>query len=276
MMPILSKIWPQSLYRQILLVTALTLLIAQAINTVLLINGVRRRSAAEAAALLISRVTLQAERQAVRGLDWQSAGRRSWRGDARGGGKGPAGQGAGRPGGFRPAGRAISIDVGNRPLMLKNFTLERQFTARADDFVTQAEYDLRDVRLFSGPAAALPETLLSGPMQSRFVERLRLRGEELPSEAILLTARTGTGQWISAAALVRPASRGTIAAMLLQTITLYVAVMVPLAIVAGRIVRPLERLTERVRQVGLAGDDAPLQSEGPSDIRNLVDSFNAM
>lgn len=278
---IFSKIWPKSLYRQILLVAALALFFAQAINAVLLINSVRNRSAAEAAALLISRVSLQAERQLGRRSDRSRASEQNWRderwrGEAQGRRQRSAVRGARRAGGFRSAGRAISIEASDSPPILTEFTLEKQFTLRADDYLTQGETDLRDVRLFSGPVAALPETLRKGPMRSRFVERLRLRGERLPSEAILLIADTGNGQWISAAALVRPITRGAILAMLLQTITLYIAVMVPLAIVAGRIVRPLERLTERVRRVGLTDDIAPLESEGPSDIRKLVESFNAM
>jgi signal transduction histidine kinase len=53
-------------------------------------------------------------------------------------------------------------------------------------------------------------------------------------------------------------------------------VLVPLALVARRIVRPLERLKERVAAVGVAGEVAPLQIEGPADIRDLIDSFNMM
>jgi signal transduction histidine kinase len=251
----ISLLWPKSLYRQILLVAALALLVAQLINAAMLLNSARTRSAAEAATLLVSRVATQAERLDERRIKWgeepQQRNRR---------GRNPA----------------ISIVVNDRRLILPGFSLEEDFTQRADELLSQPEYGLSDIRLVSGPVVQLPKPLTVGPMQSRFVERLRRRGEQIPTETILLTAKAPNGKWISAASFVRARGRGSILSMLLQTLTLYVAVMIPLAWIAGRIVRPLERLTERVGRVGLADEVELLKSEGPADIRNLVDSFNVM
>jgi signal transduction histidine kinase len=262
---ITSLLWPKSLYRQILLVAALALFVAQAINAALLINSARNRAAGEAATLLISRITVQAERQEERGTTWgeepqqrnRSQRSRLQRNRLR----------------HSPA---IAIDVNNERLSLRGFDLEKDFTARADEFLSQTEYGLTEIRVYSGPVENLPQSLTEGPMKSRFIQRLRRSGQPMPSEAILFVGKTSNGKWISAASFVRDRERGSIIAMLLQTLTLYVAVMIPLAWVAGRIAKPLERLTERVGRVGLTDEVSPLESEGPADIRNLVDSFNIM
>ncbi|MFC4290873.1 ATP-binding protein [Sphingorhabdus arenilitoris] len=249
---LLSSFWPKSLYGQILFVAALALLAAQAINAAMLLNAARGRSNAEAATLLVGRVANQAERNAERGRDWtrQRQGRR----------RNPA----------------VMINVNDSRLQLPQFTVRDDFTERAAEFFAQGDNSLTEVQISSGPISALPEALTRGLMQSRFVQRQRRSGRDMPQDAMLLTAKTGNGQWISAAVFVRPRDPGSIFVLLLQTLTLYAAVLIPLALVTRRIVKPLERLTERVGRVGLAGEDAPLHSEGPSDIRNLVDSFNIM
>ena len=106
--------------------------------------------------------------------------------------------------------------------------------------------------------------------------RFRQAGRETPSRAVLFTARLPNGQWINAAGLVRPNENASIFALLLQTITLFAAVMIPLALVARRIARPLEDLTKRVRRVGLAGEPEPMERAGPDDVQQLIVAFNAM
>jgi signal transduction histidine kinase len=63
---------------------------------------------------------------------------------------------------------------------------------------------------------------------------------------------------------------------LVKALAIFAAVMIPLALVARRIVRPLERLTEQAARVGIIDEASPLESKGPADIRNLIDSFNDM
>jgi signal transduction histidine kinase len=93
---------------------------------------------------------------------------------------------------------------------------------------------------------------------------------------VLFSARLPDGQWIHAAGLVRPNENASIFALLIQTLTLFAAVMIPLALVARRIARPLEDLTKRVRRVGLAGDPEPMERAGPDDVQQLIVAFNAM
>lgn len=254
MVRFLSRFWPQSLYRQILLVAALALLCAQMFNAIILFNAERNRSRTESATLLIGRVASQAERQAENGRDW--------------------GERRGRISAFQRR-RAIALRIEEQPPIYPSEQRD-ELTIRAAEFLGQQDYGLSDVKMATISVNALPDELKSGPLRSHIVRRFRKQGGSKPVEAIILTARTDNGKWLSAAAFVRPRDIGSLFAMLLQTITLYIAVMIPLALVARRIVKPLERLTQRVRRVGLADEIVPLESEGPADIRNLVDSFNAM
>ncbi|NJM49798.1 MAG: HAMP domain-containing protein [Sphingomonadales bacterium] len=159
---------------------------------------------------------------------------------------------------------------------IPQFELRRDFTQRANEYFTGGSGDLTEVQIFTGPAAALPEKMSRNLVQSRFAGQQRRAGRGLPKEAVLLTAKTGGGQWISAAVYVRPRDPAALLILMLQTLTLYAAVLIPLALVTRRIVKPLERLTQRVGRVGLTEEADPLRSEGPSDIRNLINSFNAM
>ena len=255
---ILSYLWPKSLYRQILLVVALALFVAQAFNAAMLLNGAHNRSLGEAATLLVGRVAAQAERRADRGIGWDQPLRHNSQHKKH----------------HRQP--AIALKVTQTRLAVAGFEPRENISQRAGEFLSQSGFDLSDIRVASGPIASLPDSLTVGPMKSRLVYRLRRNGQPPPHEALLLTAKTGEGKSISAVAFVRPRDRGAMFVMLLQTLTLYIAVLIPLALVARRIVKPLERLTRRVRRVGLADEIEPLESEGPSDIRNLVDSFNAM
>ncbi len=246
-------IWPKSLYRQILLVVALALLAAQAVNAYLLIAGARSRFDTEAAAMLITRVANQAERLDDRGRGWEE-----------------------RPAGNRRRKKSnFAIVVGTQPLILPQFTANEEHSARANELLG-AQSGLSDIKIASGPITALPDDLRGPLLQGSFLARIRAEGDKMPTGALLLSAKTSDGNWINVAALVRPRNRGAVAALLLQTLILYVAVMIPLALVARRIVRPLERLKERVGRVGLVDEAAPLASEGPADIRDLIDSFNNM
>ena len=69
------RLWPRSLYGQILLVAALALLVAQGINAALLLAGARNRAVTEISTMIVSRVANQIERQEAIGTpigeaDW--------------------------------------------------------------------------------------------------------------------------------------------------------------------------------------------------------------
>jgi signal transduction histidine kinase len=89
-----------------------------------------------------------------------------------------------------------------------------------------------------------------------------------------LQMRLADGSWVHAVTLIRNRGPQSILMLLLQTLTLYLAVLIPLALVARKIALPLKALTERVGRVGLASSQPPLEPRGPSDVRELIEAFN--
>jgi signal transduction histidine kinase len=60
-----------------------------------------------------------------------------------------------------------------------------------------------------------------------------------------------------------------------ETLLIYMGVLVPLLLVIRQISKPLRQLNRRLAHEGLASGAPPLEPQGPDDIRSLIDSFNA-
>ncbi len=260
-----GKFWPKSLYGQILLVAALALFVAQAFSAAMLFSGTRGRSIAETSTIIVTRVANHIEREEATGVAIGS--NEVWAGPR---------QFGHRDGPRRRRGPPVTIAVGKAPLKIARFEVQDDITARARDFLGQAELELRNVQLSVGSIALLPPELRNPQMRRWNMARLRNPEHPLPRHAVLLSAQLPDGRWINATGLVRPIDTASIIVLLVQTLLLYAAVMVPLALVARRIAKPLAHLNERVERVGLADEIAPLAPNGPSDVRQLVVSFNAM
>lgn len=244
------RVWPKSLYNQILLVAALALLIAQSINAWMLISGVRQQSVAEGASILVGRVANRWIRSNTakeeRLPDFARRGR-----------------------------QALALVETTAPPRVPGYRRLSELEERANAFLSSSDSELSDAHISYGPLAALPPEFEQGTMRRRQFDRLGRGKPPQPRDALVLSVKSEEG-WLSAAIVIGPRNMGAVFAMLLQTLILYIAVMIPLALVARRIAKPLERLTERVQRVGLIDEIAPLESEGPSDVRQLVDAFNAM
>ena len=246
-------LWPRSLYGQIVLAVALALFVAQAINAAMLMASLRNRAITESATMLVGRVSNYVDRQGDQRSNTSFQGMKRNR-------RSPA----------------IAIVETPVPLAITGFDRQSDVEDRAREFLNRADTGITEIRFSVGPLRNLPPNLSSGPLHRPFIKRLKKAGRNLPPDAMLLSVLTADGRWINAANVVRPRDLGSILAMILQTILIYVAVMIPLALIARRIAKPLARLTKRVEQVGLSDHRAPLVSEGPSDVRHLIDAFNGM
>jgi signal transduction histidine kinase len=254
MMRLLHKLWPSSLYGQILLVTAIALLLAQAANTALLFTAAKARSAVEASSMLVARVSTQIERQRVT----TGGGRRNQSGR-----------------GERSRGRApILVVTNDAPLTTDAFDYHGDLTERAAEYLTAVDPRVQSVRMATGPIAGLPEELRQAVIQRSRGARFGGHGAPKAQDAVFLTMTTGKGQWVSAAAYIRPFGWQPFLLLFIQTVVLYLAVLIPLALIARRIARPLRSLTDRVHQYGLVPDAPPLEPQGPSDVRELMLAFN--
>ena len=254
-------LWPRSLYGQILLVTALALFVAQAVSAAMLMSGTRTRSIVETSTMVVSRVANHIEREEATGVAIGS--NEAWKNQRRDGRQ-------------RRRGPPVAIEVSKTPLNITRFELQDDITTRARDFLSQGDVDLRDVRLSVGSVKLLPPELRDPQMRRWNAARFRNPEQQVPRHAVLFSAQLPDGRWINASGLIRPTDTASIVALLIQTLLLYAAVMIPLALVARRIAKPLARLNERVERVGLADEIAPMEADGPSDIRQLIVSFNAM
>jgi signal transduction histidine kinase len=240
---------PKSLYGQILLVAALALLLAQGINTALVIIAINARATVEASSMLVARVANQVERNRLGSND-----------DSR-----PP---------MRRRLPAIALQSGASPVAPPGFSSEPELAERATEYLLAVDPQITSIRLSKGPFANLPTTLRNRPVRPLDHRYGGGSAPDRPREAVLLTMKMADGRWVNAATSVRSRSPFPPMALLLQTLTLYLAVLIPLALVARRIVRPLRALTQRVRDVGLTGDPAPMELRGPSDVRDLIDTFN--
>lgn len=253
-------LWPRSLYGQILLVVAAALLVAQGINAAMLLAGGRVRAVVEASTMVVSRVVNQVERSREFGLPLDHEARRYAK--------------EAKPSRFRQ--NFTPILVGPSPLSAPAFEPQSEMTERANEFLAQTDTGLKDARLSLGRIDALPNPLREALTRRPSISQMNRPEPNRSQEAIMLSVQTADGRWITTATKVRPISAESKWPLLIQTLLLYIAVMIPLALVARRISRPLRQLTSRVQRVGLTDEIAPLASEGPEDIRQLIDSFNAM
>lgn len=254
------RIFPKSLYGQILLVAASALLLAQGVNAALLLAGTRSRAVTEAATMVVTRVANQLERQQDRDISEPDEARNRII----------------NQGSRRRKSPPVAIEYAAMPLVINRYDFEAEMTGRANEFLGASNLGLSQVNIYVGSIKLLPAELRDPLMRRFMLAKMRQNSPEQPRFAVLMTARTADGRWLNAAALVRPTEAGSLFALILQTLLLYVAVLIPLALVARRIARPLGTLTERVQRVGLAEKVEPMPSAGPSDVRQLIESFNAM
>ncbi len=255
------RLWPRSLYGQILLVAGSALLLAQCVNAAMLLSGARTRAVAEASVMVVSRVANQLERS-----ERMSEGSATPFIAIRDGVRDD-----------RPTRhRNVTIMVDDNALNIPRADYQDDMSIRAQEFLRQSDIALSDVRISAVSLNALPPALRDPQIRRWQDGRFRQSARKVPNTAVLLTGRLPNGQFLHAAGIVRPNDRASMIALLLQTFTLFVAVMLPLALVARRIARPLEDLTRRVRRVGVAEDPEPMERAGPDDVQQLIVAFNAM
>ncbi len=246
-----KRLWPRTLYGQIMLAAATALLFAQAFNAAILLSNIRSRAMVESATMLVGRISNQAERNLERGRPVSQLDRRR-----------------------RP--NAINITITEQPVDVMGFSTRAELVPRANEFLAQAEIGLGNAQFSSGPIAALPDEFRYNLLKRAKRQSQRRVGINKPTESLLLSVQTSDGKWLNAAVFVRPRDEGSMLILLLQTLTLYVAVLVPLALITRRIAKPLHELRREVESVGVVENPAPLTSYGPNDVRHLIDAFNNM
>jgi signal transduction histidine kinase len=231
------RLWPQSLVGQIIILVAIALFVAQAINFGLLLRERNR--------LTLTAQTAPGVYRIVDALDNR--------------GEPPP---AGRP----P--RARFVDAPPVPKGDRRPEIERRALAMFADVgvpvlsvqvsVEQSQAD--PMRRWTRARMHAMDGLHGGP-----------RGQRLT-----MAAQYQQGKWVVTQSRMgdRPPRFG--GWLIAQTLILYAIVLVPLLWVGRRLARPLGQLTRSAQQFARTGSADAVEERGPGDVRELTTAFNAM
>lgn len=244
----------------------LTLLVAQAVNLALLIAGQRRERAniiATGAATMLTSARDRLRENPDAFTARRARAQRIHIGDA------PAPpNGAPPPIEFRAGFRRLTIADAPQfhPRMRDWPEMQRRVAAQLSEYgwVTQ-------VRVAHMTASR------NGGMdrEDAQIPNARRWNRALP-EVVAVAARLDDGRWVTARARV-PTGGGQVLLLLIgQTLIVFILLAGPILFVAWRATRPLKRLARAAATLRPDVSEAPLIESGPSDVRDLTRSFNAM
>ncbi|MDI1295791.1 MAG: ATP-binding protein [bacterium] len=258
MRPWLKRWWrgPQSLIGQVILLVALALFVAQAINFGLLLQERQRVELTGQTAPVVYRIVnaldTRPDRWAIRRPDRP-----------------------GRPGPPRPT------DGGDGPdrRVVAFSTVRPILTGRPrPDVEKRAQAMFADIGLDVRTVVAVEDSRLA-PLRRWERIRLRAEGPQVGDRRIgrlVMAVEYLPGKWVTAEARAanRPQRFG--GWLIGQTVILYVIVLIPLLWVGRRLARPLNQLTASAQQFARTGTADPVDERGPGDVRDLMMAFNAM
>lgn len=246
----LRRLWPRTLVGQIVLAAALALGLGQAINFVLLLRGTEQQSLGQASAFAGSRLIFAASDRA--GNDRRER----------------LGRGAGRR--FGP----VLVQNDKPPRLIGS--AQPVLAQRIREAAGYNDVAFRAVQVDLVARDNVPADLRRRGGR-RGDLRARMRPDvERSTRSLIVSAQLPSGRWISTVSSLPPRARGVIGWLVLQTLILYLAVLLPLAFLAVRITGPLRALTGRANAFSAHSIHDPLPEEGPQDIRQLIAAINAM
>ena len=132
---------------------------------------------------------------------------------------------------------------------------------------------------FSGPRDQRPSALNGAPPQAGALPDPSPARAALPARAereILLSARLPDGRWLTSFTLSPEPTSGDVFLVGASTFVIFAFVLAAALWVASRLARPLRDLTAAAQQVGAAGQPHEVKVQGPGDVRQTLEAFNAM
>ncbi|MET0248935.1 MAG: ATP-binding protein [Sphingobium sp.] len=233
------RLWPQSLVGQIILLVALALFVAQAINFGLLLRERNR--------LALTGQTAPAVYRVADALDTNASRRPE------------------RWGGERRRTRFVTGDPGLKGQARPD--IEQRAALMFEDI---------GLRILTVRAVERREVV---PIRRREMMRMRANGEPARDRRVgilTLAAEYERGKWVVAQARSgdRPPRFG--GWLIGQTVILYVIVLLPLLWIGRRMARPMKQLTASADQFARTGQADAVEERGPGDVRGLTMAFNAM
>jgi signal transduction histidine kinase len=237
------RLWPQGLVAQIIILVAIALFVAQAINFALLL---RERNRIEQIAQ-----TAPAVYRIVDALDNRGTDNRDRR----------------EPG------------EGNRRSRVRFLTAPPPLhgTARPD-IEKRARAMFEDVGL-TVRSLHVVQDLRPPPLRRWDNFRMRAGGEQGGGERagrLTMAAEYEPGKWAVTQTRIGGLPQRFGGWLVGQTLILYVIVLAPLLWVGRRLAQPLRQLTRSAEQFARNGSADPVEERGPGDVRQLTTAFNAM
>lgn len=234
------KLFPQSLAGQIILVVALALLVAQAINFAIIFSERQRQIQLGTTAPAVVRILDALDRRTPDGVGHRAMIDREPRGRVRFFSQQPILDGKARPD-VEERARQMFEDAGMTPGAI----IAREDDGPLPDRLARARDRIHD-----------------GPRHND--RRLALAVEYQPSTWAVVFTRIDASPKRFAPWLVG------------QTLILYAIVLLPLLWIGRRLARPLQDLTRSADAFARDGAADAVQERGPGDVRELTTAFNAM
>lgn len=245
----IKRLLPSSLAGRLLLTIALALLAGQLLNAALMVRAQREQA--------LDRVAGEAALRLIAATDRLEQGRPLREDNLRRMQRSP---------GVRLRRTDLSPDS---PL--------RADMARLPDLVHRLDATLK---AYGVPFRRLEAAMMAAPLRPRRMARL---AEEIGgSEAVrvrqvaLVAIQRPDGQWLSVRVPVQEGSRRIGATIIVQTIVLYLVMLIPLVWLTRAIARSMGALRAGVAQFELTQEARPIEPVGPRDLADLTRSFNAM
>ncbi|MCA1749835.1 MAG: HAMP domain-containing protein [Sphingomonadales bacterium] len=236
----MRRLWPRSLLGQLMLIVALAVLFAQAINFALHYTAGERLRFAEAAAPLVVRIAEAEERGAAEAPERRRGPRRRF---------------------FRVEARSAVASEDRYRIAAIERRLRRAVESEG----------LGERAIEVGRADAEAERFRDF-RERRFGRHAGERRGEFYRVAVPLE----DGRWLNGWLRLRPHNFGAVGLILAHTIVLYLIVLLAVWWFARRVSRPLDALTRSAENFEESAPVEPLEPSGPSDVARLTVAYNTM
>lgn len=255
----MKKLMPRSLVGQLLLLVALTLLIAQSINIFLLYRGAQDQRLFGASVAAAARIAGELERMDNARYEERRT-RRENRRRSRG---------------------ALPLFSDSPPFLPGGERLP-QIEERAVLAFQNLGADIKSIKAVR--TLQIPETLERSVIGDRRGRRLtseigRPMGQRQKPPSIngyvVLSVELADRRWISIASALRDNNPRVLRSLLVQTFVLYLILLIPLIWIGRYISRPLKALTNGADNFQPGNRDR-VEESGPPDTRRLIVAFNKM
>jgi signal transduction histidine kinase len=229
---------PRSLVAQLAVAMAIVLLVAQAVNFMLILNDRQRLTLAQNEAPAVARFVNTAARLAPMAP-------------------------AERLRAFEERERGARFLLGG-PTGFPDLSYERdgRLEARVRTAATEAGLSLGEIR-----AGIARDTRPAGSEPRR---------PPRDAQLMLISAEIAPGAWLHARLLTPRADPWLAARLAAATLLLYILVLGTMIFLAARIARPLRDLAAAAEGFGGSGETPFVEPRGPSDLAHAIEAFNAM